>query len=171
MSVEAWVKPTSLGSWNTVVFKERPGYYAYALYANTGTNRPSANIFTSGDNDIRGTAQLPVNAWSHVAMTYDGNMLTLYVNGVQAAQLLAPGATVTSTGLLKIGGNAIWGEYFAGLIDEVHDLQPDADRGADQRRHDAPGDEPRYDAADGPRHADGDGLADVGAAQLDSGNG
>ncbi len=120
MTVEAWVKPTSLGSWNTVVFKERPSYYAYALYANTGTNRPSANVFTSVDNDTRGTAQLPLNAWSHLAMTYDGNMLTLYVNGVQAAQLLAPGAGVTSANPLKIGGNAIWGEYFSGLIDEVH---------------------------------------------------
>jgi hypothetical protein len=43
LTVEAWVNPSSLGSWNTVVFKERPSYYAYALYANTGTNRPSAN--------------------------------------------------------------------------------------------------------------------------------
>ena len=25
----------------------------------------------------------------------------------------------TSTGVLRIGGNSIWGEYFAGLIDEV----------------------------------------------------
>ena len=40
-------------------------------------------------------------------------MLSLYVNGVQAAQLLAPGSILTSTGALKIGGNAIWGECFA----------------------------------------------------------
>ncbi len=53
-------------------------------------------------------------------MTYDGNMLILYVNGVQAAQVLAPGSIVTSTNALKIGGNAIWGEFFSGLIDEVH---------------------------------------------------
>ena len=25
-----------------------------------------------------------------------------------------------STGALRIGGNSIWGEYFAGLIDEAH---------------------------------------------------
>ena len=31
----------------------------------------------------------------------------------------SPSSIVSSTGLLKIGGNAIWGEYFAGLIDEV----------------------------------------------------
>ena len=73
----------------------------------------------STDADTRGTAQLPVNAWTHLAATYDGNMLILYVNGELASQLLVPGSIATSTGLLKIGGNAIWGEWFNGLIDEV----------------------------------------------------
>ena len=120
MTVEAWVRPTTHSSWGTVVFKERPGYYAYGSTANTGTSRPSGNaMIGSLDADTRGTAQLPLNAWTHLAVTYDGNMLILYVDGVQASQLLAPGSIVTSTGLLKIGGNAIWGEYFTGLIDEV----------------------------------------------------
>jgi hypothetical protein len=29
------------------------------------------------------------------------------------------GVPITSTLPLRIGGNAIWGEYFAGVIDEV----------------------------------------------------
>ena len=29
------------------------------------------------------------------------------------------GAMVTSTGAVRIGGNSLWGEYFAGMIDEV----------------------------------------------------
>ena len=29
------------------------------------------------------------------------------------------GDAVVSAGVLKIGGNAVWGEWFAGLIDEV----------------------------------------------------
>jgi hypothetical protein len=29
------------------------------------------------------------------------------------------GAIKTSTGALRIGGNSIWGEWFAGQIDEV----------------------------------------------------
>ena len=66
MTVEAWVRPTTHSSWGTVVFKERPGYYAYGLYSNTGTNRPSGNaMIGSLDADTRGTAQLPLNAWTH----------------------------------------------------------------------------------------------------------
>ena len=40
MTLEAWVQPTTLNNWHTVIFKERPGYYSYALYANTGTKPP-----------------------------------------------------------------------------------------------------------------------------------
>ena len=29
------------------------------------------------------------------------------------------GSITASTGALRIGGNTVWGEYFAGLIDEV----------------------------------------------------
>ncbi len=121
MTLEAWVRPTTLsnGDWNTVIFRERPGYYADALYANTGANRPSGNIYTNLDYDLRGTAQLPLATWTHLAATYDGTVFALYVNGTQAATVFASGSIITTTGALKIGGNAIWGENFNGLIDEV----------------------------------------------------
>ena len=52
-------------------------------------------------------------------MTYDGANMRLYLNGVQAGIRAQTGSTVVTTGMLRIGGNAVWGEYFAGLIDEV----------------------------------------------------
>ncbi len=120
MTLEAWVNPTTLNSWNTVVLKEQPGYYAYGLYANTGSNRPSANAFVAGDDkDVRGTAAVATGTWTHLAAVYDGSFLRLYVNGAQSAQLAVTGSIIASTGVLRVGGNTIWGEYFAGLIDEV----------------------------------------------------
>jgi chitodextrinase len=119
MTLEAWVKPSSLDGWNTVLFKEGTGWYSYALYANTGNNRPSGNVSALSDADLRGTAQLPLNTWTHLAATYDGTVLALYVNGVQEATLLTPGPITTSNGQLRIGSNSIWGEPFDGLIDEV----------------------------------------------------
>jgi len=120
MTLEAWVKPTSLSGWNTVVFKEQSNSYDYALYANTGSNQPSGNLQSSlGDNDLRGTSQLPLNTWTHLAATYDGTVLTLYVNGQQVGTKLTSGPITTSNGALRIGGNTIWNEPFSGLIDEV----------------------------------------------------
>jgi fibronectin type 3 domain-containing protein len=137
MTLEAWVKPNALNDWHTVVLKERTGYYAEALYANTDSQRPSGHVFTSGDHDLRGTSKLPVGAWSHLAATYNGSTLALYVNGTQVASAAATGSIASNTGPLRIGGNAIWGEYFNGLIDEVRvynraltptEIQGDMDR-------------------------------------------
>ena len=51
---------------------------------------------------------------------YDGTTQRLYVDGAQVGSLAAAGAIVdVDLGALRIGGNSIWGEYFAGLIDEV----------------------------------------------------
>jgi hypothetical protein len=62
---------------------------------------------------------VPVNAWTHLAATYDGATLRLYVNGAQQATRAVTGPLQTSAGPLRIGGNGVWDEWFAGLIDDV----------------------------------------------------
>ncbi len=120
MTLEAWVKPTALGSaWRTAVFKEQTAHMTYALYANTDTGRPTGQAYVGGEKDARGSTGLALNAWTHLALTYDGAMLRLYANGVQVRALAVSGAMTVSTGALKLGGNAIWGEWFAGLMDDV----------------------------------------------------
>ena len=85
MTLEAWVRPITLGDWRTVVLKERTGCYAGALYASTDNNRPSAHVYTSADHELRGPSQIPAGAWTHLAATYNGSTLALYVNGAQVA--------------------------------------------------------------------------------------
>jgi hypothetical protein len=41
------------------------------------------------------------------------------VNGIEIATKAATGTILGSTGAVRIGGNAVWGEYFRGNIDEV----------------------------------------------------
>ena len=73
----------------------------------------------ASDLDTTSPSALPVNTWTHVAVTYDGAALRLYVNAAQVSSRAVTGAVVTSTGALRIGGNAVWGEFFSGLIDDV----------------------------------------------------
>ena len=68
---------------------------------------------------LDGTAAVPVGLWTHLAATYDGTTQRLYVNGTQVSSLAVAGTIITSTSPLKIGGNAIWGEWFNGTIDEI----------------------------------------------------
>jgi glucose/arabinose dehydrogenase len=119
MTLEAWVRPSALGSWRTVLFKEQASHMTYALYASTRDARPTGQAYIGGERNAQATAGLPVNTWTHLATTYDGATLRLYVNGTQATATALTGAMAVSNGPLKIGGNGIWSEWFAGLIDDV----------------------------------------------------
>jgi hypothetical protein len=99
--------------------KEQPGLYTYALYT-AQSNRPAAFFVSGGvEQYVAGPSALPVNAWSHLAATYDGSMLRLYVNGTEVASQSATGTIATSSQALRIGGTSVWKEYFVGQIDEV----------------------------------------------------
>ncbi len=76
-------------------------------------------IAAGGQREARGPAALTAGAWTHVAATYDKAALKLYVNGAQVASTPATATLFNSAGVLRIGGNNIWGEWFSGLIDEV----------------------------------------------------
>jgi hypothetical protein len=138
MTLEAWVNPSVSSGWETVLMKERgaagEGLLAYALYSRDGAPRaggtanPSAYIrtnpvLTTTDRAVRGTAAIPLNAWTHLAATYDGANMRYYVNGVLVGTTAGTGSINVANGALRIGGNnsapAGQGEWFQGLIDEV----------------------------------------------------
>src|SRR5262249_18360196 len=90
------------------------------LYAADGAGRPPAGyIHRSSDVAVVGQQTLPLSAWSHLALTYDGANLRLFVNGVQVGSKAQTGSIPTPTSALRIGGASVWGEFFTGLIDEV----------------------------------------------------
>jgi glucose/arabinose dehydrogenase len=121
MTVEAWVKPSSLANtWRTVAVKETSGGLVYSLFANSSANRPNGHVIAGGTyREVVGGAQIALNAWTHLAITYDGANVRLYVNGTQAGTLAATGTMATSGMPFRIGGNSVWNEWFKGLIDEL----------------------------------------------------
>src|SRR5262249_22250503 len=121
MTLEAWVKPTTLSSYSAVIIKEQTGELAYALYAsNNGSIDPEAIVFTNGaERRAAGSSTLPLGAWTHPAGTYNGSRVRLYVNGTLVRSIAVTGSMPNSSNPLRIGGDSVWGEYFNGLIDEV----------------------------------------------------
>ena len=114
----------NLYKWNAVLMKEQPGEFLYALYSGSSSHRRPYVYFntsttSAGERGASGSKWLPLNAWSHLAGTYDGASLKLYVNGQLVRSQAVSGPIATSTGPLRIGGNSIWDQYFEGRIDEV----------------------------------------------------
>ncbi len=117
MTLEAWVYPTLVPKgWRTIIAKESADDLSYSLYAGSKPgNKPAQQV---NEQTLQGT-QLPINTWTFLAATYDGSMQRLYINGVEVASRNQNGLINISDNNLYFGGNFLYGEYFAGMIDEV----------------------------------------------------
>ena len=120
MTLEAWVFPTAaISFWKDIVYKGNDNYYLMA--GSTPFGYPAmGGIFGSNGVVTRGTTTLPTNAWTHLAGTYDGATVRLYVNGLEVSSVAQTGSILTSTNPLQIGGDRFFPlQSFQGWIDEV----------------------------------------------------
>jgi hypothetical protein len=119
-TLAAWIQPTaSQSGWRTIIQRQTDNYFLNASNGNAAMVPSGGATVGSGTPVIYGTTACPLNAWTHVAMTFDGATMRLYVNGVQVATKAANGSVVTSTAAMYLGGNVPYGEYFRGIIDEA----------------------------------------------------
>jgi alpha-tubulin suppressor-like RCC1 family protein len=136
VTVEAWVwlDPTATGPRNEhIVFKQNSwnaffeGYSLLKMDLDNGdgtyTSRFQSVVSRTGNQvAINSTTIVQRGVWYHVAMTYDGNELILYVNGVPENSAIAGFALDYGTEPLFLGTTGTWPPYlnmFAGTIDEA----------------------------------------------------
>ena len=119
MTLSAWVYPTATQSgWRTIVQREVDAYFLHAS-SDAGALRPGAGgTFNGTDHHLSAPSAIAVNTWTHLAVTYDGATLRLFVNGTQVNTTPATGLLQTGTTPLRIGNNT-YGESFQGRIDDV----------------------------------------------------
>jgi hypothetical protein len=132
LTIEAWVNPSSVTSVRVILSK-----YEYPLQQPLGTQSAyllgltnnGALFFTLTPNSavrnnttLLTTNTIPINQWSHVAATYDGTLMRLFINGSPVAQTnytanIFPGSTALGIGGFAGGTSSPW--QYAGLIDEL----------------------------------------------------
>ena len=94
-TIEAWVRPTSFTSQSyQTIYSE--GRWSASL----GINYTSGKLesWINNSSQLIGTVALQSNAWSHVALTYDGTNRNFYVNGMPAGSGNAPLVTPDNNG-------------------------------------------------------------------------
>jgi hypothetical protein len=124
LTIETWVYVS--GNPNTdvavVAAKQNPNVIQYQLLTHYTGNRlvfrPIISV-PSGLAYFDGNAALQFNTWYHVAMTYDGASLRLYVNGTLDGGVAASGPIVATGQALYFGGLGTGPWFFNGRVDEV----------------------------------------------------
>jgi hypothetical protein len=82
-TISAWVNPAANTAWSRVFdFGTGTGDYLFLTLNANGTLRYAITTTgPGGEQQINGAGVLPVNQWSLVTVTQQGNTATLYVNG------------------------------------------------------------------------------------------
>jgi hypothetical protein len=81
-TISAWVNPSANSAWSRV-FDFGTGTSNYMFLTLSAGGGPIRFAITTGggEQQINGPGTLPLNTWSHVAVTLSGGTGTLYVNG------------------------------------------------------------------------------------------
>jgi hypothetical protein len=129
ITVDAWVNPSPSGS--STIYPPIVKNSGTALSANAGYSLELGGtsagfwVFVNGIWYVGGLVDIPLGSWTHLAGTYDGTYVTLYVNGAQQGLIsYAPGTIEPGTLGLNIGHDPAaiqegGDRFFAGAIDEV----------------------------------------------------
>lgn len=126
ITLAAWVK-TSDTSRNQCIIGKNTSYYMY-LYAGSYGSRVRTGFRINGSWDTltssnSASAAIPPNTWTHVATTYDGQNIRIFIDGVEISQKTTTGSIGTSNKDVELG--TLWGGFrFEGLMDqvEIYDL-------------------------------------------------
>lgn len=118
-TVGAWIKPNGLQTDSaSVVSDTYPTKVNYAIFFNPGSLQVHGGIYLGGWY-YTPIATLADGVWAHIVFTYDGNTMTLYVNGNTIGTTAYVASPSSSGTAFNIGRRWDLPNYFNGSISDV----------------------------------------------------
>jgi len=121
MTVECWIRTDVAGQDNKWLVNRvyQSGDAGYRLGSLRG--RPCFEVpQTAWSHHLEGDTEVPMGRWVHLAGTFDGSMMRVYMDGRECGSMERPGPVKACTWPITLGsyeqGHAA---FFTGLLDEV----------------------------------------------------
>jgi hypothetical protein len=123
LTIDAWVKPSVANQYGGIVEKTVNDHVntQYMMDLEGGVVFFRLIVVPGVDHrTVHSNSAIPINQWTHVAGTWDGAVMKMFINGVQQTETVAVTPPINSgAGPTRIGslGDNVY--RFTGLIDEV----------------------------------------------------
>jgi len=121
ITLAAWINPSSAGTRSILRKSTQGGINGYEIALSSGGNvfirfnqQASADTYR-----LNSTSIYPTNTWTHVAGTYDGTTMRIYINGVLDNSIAATFTIAVNTLALGIGAQPLGATPFQGAIDDA----------------------------------------------------
>lgn len=126
-TIDAWINPQSIAGQQRTIVQKRPlagnADVSYGLFLETDGKLAFTSRQNGGDfRTVVSNATIPLNEWSHIAVTIKGKSLQFYIDGVIDTALPYDYSRPSTNGPLTLGSTIIDGasvNHFHGEIDEV----------------------------------------------------
>lgn len=121
LSIEAWLRSAAFTSAKqTIVHKNNGSTVKYALSLDSLTNKVLFEINTAnGLVSALSNVAISLGTWVHVAATYNGSLMTIYINGHEVGWATQTGNIVSNTANLLVGKGLTSTNFYQGQIDEL----------------------------------------------------
>ncbi|MBI2299621.1 MAG: LamG domain-containing protein, partial [Armatimonadetes bacterium] len=97
VTLEAWIRPTGSPSAEPLIFGKYYDSYGVTMYGANGC----WFYISGGGNNVNSTLKL--NDWNHVAATFDGTTMTLYINRVKVGSKTSKAPRINHGGRFRMG--------------------------------------------------------------------
>ncbi|MCP4169279.1 MAG: hypothetical protein GY758_00725, partial [Fuerstiella sp.] len=136
-TISVWVYPTSYGTWSSIFNQfQHPGPdAAFMLHFNTDSSNTGTVTFAASRDGkdtpnavwLASISVVPLNTWTHLAVTRSGDTFRLFVSGTEDARETMSGALHNSGHPLIIGSQpAKDNTFFSGYMDEIRIVKGEA---------------------------------------------